>query len=162
MKIGVSGHRERDGADWAWTRDEITKIFLGKPGAIGWSCLAIGADQIFAEAAISFGAGHVAVIPSPKTYRDEFEGQDALRYDALLTRSRRTVKVNARTREAAFRVAGEKVVKSVDEMVVVWDGDGARREGGTGEVVDFARARGVPCTWLDPIEKMVRTFGPTS
>jgi len=153
MKIGVSGHRHRDGADWAWTRDAIVDIFLSKPKAVGWSSLAAGADQIFAEAAMAYGGGHVAVIPTADTYREYFAGRDLDRYDLLLARSKRMTRISGKTPEEAFRKAGERVVRAVDLMVLVWDGEPARGEGGAGDIAAYAEKKRVKTIWLNPLTR---------
>ena len=152
MKIGVSGHRHRDGADWAWTRDAIVDIFLSNPKAVGWSSLAAGADQIFAEAALSYGAGHVAVIPTIDSYRDYFAGRDLDKYDSLLARSKKLIRINGRTPEEAFRKAGERVVRASNLMVLVWDGEPARGEGGAGDIAAYAEKKRVKTIWLNPAD----------
>lgn len=155
MKIGISGHRYRDGADWAWVRRAITNIFLENPTSTGWSSLAVGADQIFAETSIVYGKGHVAVLPGLTGYRDTFSDLDLLKFDALLKASCLRHRLIGHANEKLFRKAGEKVVRAVDLMVFVWDGKAAAGEGGTGEIVAYARAKEKPYIWLDPIRKII-------
>ena len=92
MRIGVSGHRARDGADWGWVRDQLIDIFLEAPKAVGWSSLAAGAYTIFAEVALSYGGGHVAVVPTPG-YLEGFDPDDRPRSKLLLERSKPVIRV---------------------------------------------------------------------
>lgn len=158
MKIGVSGHRHRDEADWLWAREALTDIFLAHPEATGWSSLAVGADQIFAEAAMAYGRGHIAIIPGGKAYNEEFQGRDNAKYRLLLERSKRVVHVGGKSNEQAFRRAGERVVRVVDLMVLVWDGEPARGEGGVGDIADYARRQSRRTVWIDPIRREISDF----
>lgn len=153
MKIGVSGHRHRDGADWLWTRNAIADIFLQHPKAVGWSSLAVGADQVFAETALVHGGGHVAVIPSYETYHTYFDGSDLDEYYRLLGRSKRVIKVSGKTDEVAFRKAGERVVRAADLMILVWDGEPARGEGGSGDIAAYAEKKRTKMILLNPITR---------
>ena len=131
-------------------------VFSRHPNAIGVSSLAIGADQIFAETALAYGRGLIAVIPSAGAYADEFTGRDRAKYEATLAKARRVVNVSARDRTEAFLKAGERVARSVDLMVLVWDGEAAKGQGGTAEIVDFVRSRKTPAIWLHPIDRSAR------
>ncbi|MEL7488746.1 MAG: ABC transporter substrate-binding protein [Pseudomonadota bacterium] len=139
MKIGVSGHRYRDAADWEWTRRAIVDVFIEHPTAVGWSSIAVGADQIFAEAALVFGRGLVAVIPAYESYAEEFSGRDRRVYDMTLARAKKVIRVSEGAREAAFLRAGQKIVRNVDLMALVWDGAPAQGAGGTADIVDCVR-----------------------
>lgn len=155
MKIGVSGHRYREGADWPWVRETITDVFLDNPRSTGWSSLAAGADQIFAEVALSYGNGHTAVLPGGAQYRETFSERDLLKFDALLATSRSRRRLRGKADGALFRKAGELVVRSVELMIFVWDGDPAAGEGGTADIVAYARTKKRPLIWLDPIRHTV-------
>jgi hypothetical protein len=155
MRIGMSGHRARDGADWAWARDQLIALFLDAPRAVGWSSLAAGADTIFAEVALAYGGGHVAVIPTPG-YIGEFAAADQRRYHVLLARSRRVIRVRGEGEASGFRRAGERVARSVDKMVFIWDGDEARGDGGTADIVDYAIGRKIDAIWLNPLTRETR------
>lgn len=151
MKIGVSGHRERNGADWLWVREAMIDIFIAHPSAIGWSSLAQGADQIFAETALAYGRGLVSVIPFRKDYASEFAGRHRAKYETTLARSKRVIAIGGKTRNAAFFNAGKRVLRACDLMVFVWDGQPSRGEGGTADIVALTRELGKPAIWLDPI-----------
>lgn len=48
------------------------------------------------------------------------------------------------TRSNAYREAGEYVVRNSDVLIAVWDGESAKGEGGTADIVRYATAQGVP------------------
>ena len=154
MRIGVSGHRAREGADWLWVHGQLIGMFLDEPKAVGWSSLAAGADMFFAEVALSYGGGHVAVVPAPG-YLEEFDVTDQRRYLSLLSRSRRVIRVRGDSEASGFRRAGERVARSVDKMVFIWDGEVARGDGGTADIVDYARGAGIAGIWLNPLTREI-------
>ncbi len=155
MKIGVSGHRYRQGADWGWARDAVTDIFLQHQKAIGWSSLAVGADTLFAEIAIAYGRGHVAVLPG-RQYGGTFDNDEHKRFTRLLRQSRSTIRIPGKTDEQTFKKAGELIVRKTDLMLFIWDGEPAQGAGGTGDIAAYAKTRNGDALWLDPIEKAIR------
>lgn len=157
FKIGVSGHRERPNADWSFVRRAVHDILVSRGAQEAWSCLAIGADTIFAEEAIDYGIALMAVIPNPDEYRREFSGTDAGVYDRLLTRAHR-VETVCGAREQAFRLAGERIVDAVDMMVFIWDGAPAVSEGGTADIVDYAARAERASIRIDPIRRTCSTM----
>jgi hypothetical protein len=50
----------------------------------------------------------------------------------------------------AYMAASEHVLDAADEMIVVWDGQASGGRGGTADVVEAARARGLPVTVVWP------------
>lgn len=154
MKVGVSGHQDRDGADWKWTVDEIdTYIRKLSQSDSAYSSLAAGADQIFAERAIDRGLIHTAVIPSSGYERTFEESVDRERFDRLLSRSK-VVRLPADVADPkAFLAAGRWIVDQVDELLAIWDEKPAAGIGGTGEVVSYAMSLGLPVFVINPINQ---------
>ncbi len=152
-RIGVSGHRHRDGADWDWTREALIDFFLSAPHAVGLSSLAAGADQIFAEVALAYGAGHIAVVPGAGGYAETFDGDELRKYEILRQRSKRIIRIGDEPTSANFRKAGERVVREADLMIFVWDGGPAQGEGGTADIVAYAKERRRSAIWLNPITR---------
>jgi len=153
QKVGVSGHRHRENVDWEWTRTTLVKFFVSNPNAIAWSSLAVGADQLFAEVAFAYGGGHVAVIPGGRDYVETFSDLDRDKYNVLHKRSKRTLKVGTEATAKNFKKAGERIVREVDLMIFIWDGEAARGEGGTAEIVAYAQLQNVKSIWLNPITR---------
>lgn len=156
MKLGVSGHQERDGIDWHWTADALASLIRSMHTvSTGYSSLAIGTDQLFAEIVINSGIEHVAVVPF-SDYRDRFSpGLDQDRYDRLLASSTViNLALNVEDSEAFFR-AGKWIVDEVDHLVAVWDGEKAEGAGGTADIVSYAFERRRPLSIIDPILKLL-------
>lgn len=155
MKIGVSGHRFRDGADWDWVRARIDEYVVRTRIAAGYTSLAPGADQIFAASVLEHGKRLVAVIPVCRG-RIELEEVDKPSFDQFCERAKKIVRVKGTTHDDAFLRSGKRVVNLVDRMVFVWDGAPALGPGGTADIVAYAENKGKAGVILDPIARTVR------
>jgi hypothetical protein len=113
------------------------------------SCLAAGADQLFADIALDSGVPVTAVIPG-MDYEAHLD-DDAARagYRRILGACANRVELPPEpTHEEAYFAAGRWIVDHCDRLIAVWDGRPARGLGGTGDVVAYARRTGVPVTVL--------------
>ena len=144
-RIAISGHRCLPGL----TADLIDKAIRGtlaEAGAAvtGISCLADGADLIFARAVTDLGGSLEAIIPAGQ-YRDGLPAECHPEYDRLLAKAAavRCLPFAEPTSES-FMAASRLMVDAADELFAVWDGQPARGHGGTGDVVAYARERGKP------------------
>ena len=145
MRLGVTGHRAFD--DVEGVTDAVDDVLDRYDGDLEVrSSLAEGADRLVVERARRRpGTRLVAVLPlPPDDYEDDFDGTvDEFR--ALLDSADRVEVVDPQpTREAAYERAGHVVVDGSDVLVALWDGAASRGQGGTAEIVEYARARGVP------------------
>jgi hypothetical protein len=144
-RVAVSGHRGLSGAT-AGLVDRAIRDTLAAAGprVTGISCLADGADQIFARAVTDLGGRLEAIIPAAG-YRDCLPADYRPEYDRLLA-------VAAAVRRLPFTVPGAEsymaasrlMIDSADELYAVWDGRPACGYGGTADVVAYARERGTP------------------
>ncbi|MFI6499820.1 hypothetical protein [Nonomuraea typhae] len=144
-RIAVSGHR---GLPLRTVRliDEAIREMLRAhaPHLVGLSCLADGADQIFAQAILDLGGTLEAVIPAQR-YRDGLPGDSHARYDELLSRAAVIHRLDyTESTSESHMVASARMLDSADSLLAVWDGLAARGYGGTADVVAEARQRGVP------------------
>lgn len=158
MKVGVSGHRWRDGADWEWVRERIDDYVVRIRSVSGYTSLAPGADQIFASSVLDHDRRLVAVIPMCRG-RIELEDVDKPSFDRFQNQARKIIRVKGATPDEAFLRAGKRVVNLVDRMIFVWDGEPARGPGGTAEIVSYAAQKRKPGVILDPIARSVRRLG---
>lgn len=127
------------------------EIETRSPPVLGISSLAEGADQIFSREVIRRGGSLIAVIPSAG-YETTFGAGGAREsYRELLAQAGEVVSMPFEAPgEPAFWAAGRRVVELADEVFAVWDGAPAGGLGGTADIVDYARSRGVPVTVLWP------------
>jgi hypothetical protein len=134
-------------------RDEIGKRANGE--LVGVSCLADGADALFAQAILDFGGTLRVIIPA-REYRDGLPAQHHATYDALLARAADVVQLDhVDSDSTAHMDASLRMIADADELLAVWDGKPARGFGGTADVVKAAADRKMPVTviWPDGAER---------
>ncbi|TDQ53042.1 hypothetical protein [Actinorugispora endophytica] len=154
MRIGITGHCNLAADSVAPVRRALAEALAPYAGAdlVGVSCLARGADQLFAEAVLAAGGGLEVVLPSAD-YRetrvrpDNREMFDRLLVSAACVRFMPHLKAGGQ----AYEDANEALLGGVDRLFAVWDGRPARGKGGTAEAVGAARGRGLPVdvVWPD-------------
>jgi len=141
MNIGITGHQKlKNPLLWKWVASEINDI-LGEFSSrlIGFSSLAVGADQVFAEAVLNCGGKLQAIIPFDGYELKFTRGADRERYFRLLHQAAAIETLEKReSNEAAYFAAGQKIVESAEIIVAVWDGKPAAGLGGTGDMVAVA------------------------
>jgi hypothetical protein len=116
----------------------------------GLTCIADGADSLFAQAVLDLGGSLHVVIPAEK-YRDALPTDHHATYDALLTQATDVTRLDhVESDSTAHMDASLRMLDEADELLAVWDGKPARGHGGTADVVDAARARGIPVTIVWP------------
>jgi len=116
----------------------------------GLSCLADGADQIFARALIDAGGRLEAVIPAEQ-YRDSLPEDAHAEYDELLALAVAVHRLPFTESTPESHMAASKLmVDQASELYAVWDGRPARAFGGTADVVAYARERGLPVRVIWP------------
>ncbi len=144
-RIGISGHRGLPDRTTHLVDAELRAALRGEDPAalVGVSCLADGADQLFARAVVEHGSQLEVVVPAWK-YRDGLPAESWPGYDDLLARATCVRRLDyVESDERAHMAASEVMLGSVDELYAVWDGKPARGYGGTADVVQRARELGV-------------------
>ena len=109
----------------------------------GITCLAPGADQIFAEALIAEQRTYDVVLPAPDYREREIPPANRRAFDRLLRRARRVSHAFVTTGELAYEAAGLSMLDASDRLIAVWNGGGGVA-GGTADIVAAARRRGIP------------------
>lgn len=158
-RVAVTGHRMLgDRHVHAWVKDASRRVLaasaeigaLNTAGVEAWSALAIGADTLFAQAALELGVPLVGVVPFAAYPRD-FDPDDRVVLDGLIERCERVVRLDRKRRtKHAYMAAGTRLVRECDVLLAVWNGKPSRGLGGTGDVVAYAERRGVPVVRVDP------------
>ena len=117
-------------------------------GLVVVSSLAEGADRIVVHACLRRqGAVLHAVLPLPvDEYRKDFVTESSRREfdDLLAVAASVEFAETVPSRQEAYERAGYMMVARSDLVLAVWDGLPARGRGGTADIVDYARAHGVP------------------
>lgn len=151
-RIAISGHRGLPLAAEALVdaalRDALSRY---APGDLtGISCLADGADSLFATAVIDVGGRLEAVIPAEE-YREGLPAEHHVTYDRLLAAASAVHRLPFKeSTSESHMAASELMLDLADELVAVWDGQPARGYGGTADVVAAARRDGVPVVVIWP------------
>jgi hypothetical protein len=124
---------------------------------VGYTSLAKGADQLFADVVLEHGGIIYAVIPF-SGYERTLRGQERHHFKELLQRaSKETLNVDGSDQDA-YLAAGRRIVSLVDLMIAVWNGRKAKGKGGTADVVAYSRRRKVPLIHLNPTTQTVRHY----
>lgn len=152
-RIGITGHSNLSGPSELLVLEEL-RGELGKwspDELVGVTCLARGADQLFARAVRECGGGLDVVLPA-EDYRERKVKPDNLAtFDALIDEADSVVTMGfAESGRHAYLSASEHVLDNVDQVVAVWDGKSSGGQGGTADVVETARTRGLPVTVVWP------------
>lgn len=162
IRIGITGHRRLDDETaWHWVGGAMADAIARsqRPFAV-LSSLAIGADQLLASIGLAQGGTLEVVLPFPG-YRAKFnEPHDLSRYDALLLRASQVEVLPPQgSDKESYLAAGKRIVDRSHAMFAVWDGRPAADVGGTGDVVQYARAMDCPLTVFDPVTRTVHVPG---
>jgi hypothetical protein len=152
MRIAITGHRGLPAAtehlvDEA-IRDELAP--LAGQNLVGISCLADGADQLFAWAVLDAGGQLEVIVPAAR-YRDGLPESAHSAYDALLARASAVDRLDrVESTSEAHMAASQAMLAKADRLFAVWDGKPSRGYGGTADIVAEARKDGVPVTIIWP------------
>ncbi|GAA3076019.1 hypothetical protein GCM10010485_12030 [Streptosporangium carneum] len=152
VRIGVTGHMNLTPATTHLVRDEL-RSHLRRVGhdLVGVSCIAQGADSLFAETVLEMGGTLEVVLPSQDYRAAKVKPDHAERFDRLLGKAAQVhVMAFEHANREAYVAANEAMLGSVTELVAVWDGESPVDAGGTASVVAEARRRGLPVTVIWP------------
>jgi hypothetical protein len=151
-RLAITGHRGLSAGTAelvsAALRTEIDKH--ASTDLIGLSCIADGADTLFAEAILERGATLHVVVPAEK-YRDGLPTDHHPIYDALIGQATEVITLDhLESNPTAHMDASRRMIAEADELLAVWDGQPPRGRGGTADVVKAAQDHGLPVTVVWP------------
>lgn len=156
MKAGITGHQDLgDLVAIAWVRGELVRALELQGVTHGFTCLAAGADQLFAQALLDRRIPYTVVVPSTG-YELAFQDVAARHeYVRLLGRAERCIDLGfEQPGEEAYWAAGQEIVRLADLLIAVWNGAPAAGLGGTGDVVGHARQVGRSVWHLNPVTRV--------
>jgi hypothetical protein len=154
MRIGITGHMNLAPETRTLVREALdTELKQYDPTSlIGFSCIAEGADALFAEAVLAAGGRLVAILPA-MDYRDTRVSEAHLEtFDDLVDRAYVTRYAAGTSSMQAYEEANAQMLGSVELMLAVWDGQPSPewKKGGTADAVAAARSAGVPVKVIWP------------
>lgn len=152
-RLAVTGHRRLSETTTALVdaaiRREISKHAENGP-LIGLSCLADGADTLFARAILDHGGTLHVIVPAHK-YRDGLPEEHHPAYDALIAKAAEIIQLDhVESDSNAHMDASLRMLAHADELLAIWDGQPARGHGGTADVVAASRVQGIPVRVIWP------------
>ena len=169
LRIGVTGHRNLEYPTLigdsvrkviAELDQLLTRELKNSPHTfMALSPLAEGSDRVVAHEVLRWrGPGDCyhpfleVVLPmSEEVYEKDFESPASVQeFREFLARAR-LIKVidDARSRGDAFEIAGRYVVDGSDVLIAIWNGREAAGQGGTAEIVHYARESGRALVVID-------------
>lgn len=178
VSVGVVGHRPnrlqpadlpsltaRLGEILAAVKNAATQMPNGLVCLRAVSPLAEGTDRYFAREALRLGYELFCPLPFPKVeFENDFKpghsllgGIDSIAdFNEILNYARQNARLvlieldGVRSKAAeAYEAAGRVVLEQSDLLLVVWDGSGGNKRGGTYETLQEALTAGVPTLWID-------------
>lgn len=149
-RIAITGHRDLPDRTAALVDRELRQTVAAHDELTGLSCLADGADQLFARAVLDHG-GHLEVIVPAAKYRDGLPPEAHPAYDELYAAAARVHRLDfTESTSESHMQASRSMIDMADTLVAVWDGQPARGYGGTADIVTYARQIATPVTVIWP------------
>jgi hypothetical protein len=152
-RIGITGHMDLAPSSVPLV-DRAIRIALSPfapQDLVGISCIAAGADTIFAEAVLDAGGQLEIILPAADYRERRVRPENANRFDGLVRRaSKLTVLDYPASNRDAYEAANEAVLNTCDTLFAVWDGKAPADKGGTASVIDSARRRELPVVIIWP------------
>lgn len=152
-RFGITGHVNLTPATVPLVERAITDALTpyAGTGLTGISCIAEGADSIFARVVLALG-GRLEVLVPAENYRDKRVSRDyAHQFDELIDKAAEVrVLPFAEADPDAYEAANQQLVAVSDLVLAVWDGHFGGGKGSTASTVEYARAKGVPVEVIWP------------
>ncbi|MGI5125516.1 hypothetical protein ACQEVB_01760 [Pseudonocardia sp. CA-107938] len=145
MRIGVTGHSNLTADSEPVVASAIRSVLDGidRP-VLGMTCLARGADRVFARTVLDAGGEIEVVLPAADYRAERVAAHERPGFDALVAAARSIVTMPfAASCRAAYEAANDHVLAHVQRLVAVWDGSPPDGRGGTADAVRRAREAGM-------------------
>ena len=151
IRIAVTGHMNLTAETEDLVAAEIRRRLPTDKELVGISCLAKGADTIFAEAVVERGGRLEIVLPSSDYRARKVKPDHAPTFDRLVgVASKVQTMPFVEANRDAYEAANEAVLSSCDVLFAVWDGEAPVDQGGTAAVVEQATASQLPVERIWP------------
>ncbi|MEU5871426.1 hypothetical protein AB0A73_07650 [Glycomyces sp. NPDC047369] len=142
MRIGITGHMNLTPATVELVRSALkTELAQYDPSElVGVSCLAEGADSIFAQAILDAGGQLEALLPAPD-YRDTRVSKAHLAtFDALVNQAHEVRYIAEASSMQVYAQANTTMIETIDILYAVWDGKPSTKTGGTADAIGVAHS----------------------
>ena len=157
MKAGITGHQNLGDAETvAWVMTSLKNAIVQNNVQHGFTSLAIGADQLFAQILHDKNIPYTAVLPCREIEKTFKTSVDLENYRRLLKNATEVETLDfIEPSESAFFEAGKRVVDLADIVIAVWNGQPAKGLGGTADAVKYAFFRKKCVLHINPITQQV-------
>jgi hypothetical protein len=157
IKLAVTGHRGLPARSMRLIDEALRAVVYAHADRdlTGLSCVADGADALFAQAVLDAGGRLIVIVPAEQ-YRQGLPESHLPTYDSLISKASEVLRLDhVESDSAAHMDASLRMIALADELIAVWDGQPARGYGGTADVVAAARERGLSVTivWPDGAQR---------
>ncbi|MFE6163863.1 hypothetical protein ACFQ7F_33675 [Streptomyces sp. NPDC056486] len=143
----VTGHIDLTHKSVGLVRAALREVFARHTEGelVGVSCIAAGADSIFAEELLAAGGRLVVVLPSRDYRQAKVKPEHAETFDRLGSAAAEVVVMPHETADrSAYEAANAELLRRGDRLVAVWDGaPPSGKGGGTADTVLAAREAGL-------------------
>lgn len=130
-------------------------------GVVALSGLALGADTLFAEAALALGIPLEVCIANRAVIAKYAPGPERDQHMRLRARSRVVHELPYTDRSAeSYLALGRWLVASCDMLMAAWNGEPPAKPGGTGDVVAMALADGRPVLHIHTVARTIGWLKP--
>ena len=152
-RIGITGHSNLTPATIPLVAEQIRTALEAHPASdlVGVTCLARGADQVFAHVVLALGGSCEVVLPAADYREKKVKPDNTAEFDELISKATVVHTMPfAKSNRDAYMAASEHVLSTIDALIAVWDGQPAGGHGGTADVVQAAEKRGLLVTVVWP------------
>ncbi|MEU0135647.1 hypothetical protein ABZ172_16705 [Streptomyces sp. NPDC006296] len=145
--LAVTGHMDLTDESVPLVRAALRELLAEySEDLTGVSCIAAGADSLFAEEVTAIGGRLVAVIPSRDYRATKVKPEHTAVFNHLVETAEDVVTLpHPKANRDAYESANAELLRRADRLVAVWDGTPpSGRGGGTADTVEQARQAGLP------------------
>lgn len=152
MRIAVTGHMNISETSEPLIAEAIRRHLEQLDGElVGISCIARGADSVFARTVLELGGVLEVIMPSTNYREAKVKPDHAPLFDELIGKAAKVITLPFDTANRdAYAAANETMLDGADELLAVWDGVPSPDRGGTAGAVADAQDRGLPVTVIWP------------
>ncbi|RDG34539.1 hypothetical protein [Streptomyces corynorhini] len=152
--LAVTGHMDLTGESVPLVRAALREVLAQyREDLTGVSCIAAGADSLFAEEVTAIGGRLVVVVPSQDYRAAKVKPDHAPVFDRLVEAAAEVLTMpHESANRQAYESANAVLLERADRLVAVWNGaPPTGKGGGTADVVAEARSVGIPVdvVWPD-------------
>ncbi|MCU4745153.1 MULTISPECIES: hypothetical protein [unclassified Streptomyces] len=151
--IAVTGHMDLADDTLPLVRTALREAIAPHAGngLVGISCIARGADSLFADVVLELGGKLVVVVPSRDYRQAKVKPGHAADFDRLSAAAGEILVMPYDSAgQGAYVAANAVLLERADRLIAVWDGVPPTGKGGTADVVEQAREAGLPVEVIWP------------